>query len=206
MKTGEKTFTTESGSTTTKVRLEGAEFKLTRSDAPEGATDAPHVFTATSDKNGRINFNGLDAGVYTMIETKAPAGFSINTTEVRVEIKADYNTDGTLNQYQIIVGEGTDQKISTYTGQYGENGAMTGIKYESYKRIQLPNSDGEDVGTDLPGDVEDTPSNSYEFINPTLASLPSTGGIGTTIFTIGGCIIMIAAAALFFASRKKSQK
>ena len=37
-----------------------------------------------------------------------------------------------------------------------------------------------------------------------LNALPSTGGIGTTIFTIAGCVIMIAAAGLFFASRKKS--
>ena len=39
-----------------------------------------------------------------------------------------------------------------------------------------------------------------------LASLPSTGGIGTTIFTIGGCAIMIAAAALYFASKRKSEE
>lgn len=39
-----------------------------------------------------------------------------------------------------------------------------------------------------------------------LSSLPSTGGIGTTIFTIGGCAIMVAAAGLFFASRRKSAK
>lgn len=44
------------------------------------------------------------------------------------------------------------------------------------------------------------------FENTKLGSLPSTGGIGTTIFTIGGCAIMIIAAALFFASRRKSSK
>lgn len=42
--------------------------------------------------------------------------------------------------------------------------------------------------------------------NTKLHSLPSTGGIGTTIFTIGGCAIMIAAAALYFASKKKSEE
>lgn len=45
-----------------------------------------------------------------------------------------------------------------------------------------------------------------KFIDTQLSSLPSTGGIGTTIFTIGGCAIMIIAAALFFASRRKSAK
>lgn len=42
--------------------------------------------------------------------------------------------------------------------------------------------------------------------NTKLSKLPSTGGIGTTIFTIGGCVIMIAAAGLFFATRKKAEK
>lgn len=43
-------------------------------------------------------------------------------------------------------------------------------------------------------------------VNLTIGSLPSTGGIGTTIFTIGGCLIMIIAAGLFFASRRKAAK
>lgn len=45
-----------------------------------------------------------------------------------------------------------------------------------------------------------------EMADTKLNALPSTGGIGTTIFTIGGCLIMVAAAALFFANRKKSMK
>lgn len=49
-------------------------------------------------------------------------------------------------------------------------------------------------------------ANPTSMIDTTLSSLPSTGGIGTTIFTIGGCLIMIIAAALFFASRRKNNK
>lgn len=37
-----------------------------------------------------------------------------------------------------------------------------------------------------------------------LSALPSTGGMGTTLFTIAGCVIMISAAGLFFATRKKA--
>lgn len=40
----------------------------------------------------------------------------------------------------------------------------------------------------------------------TVSSLPETGGMGTTLFTIGGCAIMVIAAALYFVNRKKQEK
>lgn len=49
----------------------------------------------------------------------------------------------------------------------------------------------------------DATINMLTVMNTKLIALPSTGGIGTTIFTVAGCGIMIAAAFFFFASRKK---
>ena len=42
--------------------------------------------------------------------------------------------------------------------------------------------------------------------NTTLASLPFTGGMGTTIFTVLGVAIMAMAAALYFATKKNNAK
>lgn len=48
--------------------------------------------------------------------------------------------------------------------------------------------------------------NPYGFKNSKLVNLPSTGGIGTTIFTVAGSLIMIFAVALLFASRRRISK
>lgn len=53
------------------------------------------------------------------------------------------------------------------------------------------------------GELSNTSITGVTIQNTKLAELPGTGGIGTTIFTIGGCVIMIAAAGLYFASRRK---
>ncbi len=43
-------------------------------------------------------------------------------------------------------------------------------------------------------------------VDTKLSALPSTGGIGTTIFTIAGVAIMVLAAGLFFVSRRKNAR
>lgn len=62
----------------------------------------------------------------------------------------------------------------------------------------------EGVTVDVVKDEKDTVAYGNVF-DTKLSSLPSTGGIGTTIFTIGGCVIMVAAAGLYFSTRKKEE-
>ena len=182
LKTGEIVKTElESGEIVEKPsRLPGAEFTLTREDGK--------AYTTVSDENGYLSFTGLDAGTYTLQETKAPEGYSLNDVEIPVVITAVYNENGTLKSYTIKVN---NEATSTYTATYD----ATTKKVTS---IDCTPGDKDNGWSDV--------SDTHEIKNTKLSSLPSTGGIGTTIFTIGGCLIMIVAAGLFFATRKKSAK
>ena len=181
LKTGEVHTETVSGTAVTTTALSGAVFELKSVDrTPE------IVRTATSDALGHLSFTGLDAGKYELREVKAPEGYSLNEAVIPVEITATYNEDGTLNQYVIKVN---NENTSTYVATYEKDKTISNIT-----TTPGHNNDFSDV------------SDTHEIKNTKLTGLPSTGGIGTTIFTIAGCLIMILAAALFFASRRKTSK
>lgn len=91
---------------------------------------------------------------------------------------------------------------------------VKGLDLGTYYFLEVVAPDGYSINTE-PKECEITKDASGDkivvygstYMNDTkLASLPSTGGIGTTIFTIGGCAIMIAAAALYFVNRRKSEE
>ena len=146
--------------------LTGAEFTLTNTE------DTSKVIEGSTDENGNIVFEGLDAGTYTLKETKAPDGYQLSGKEYTVTITPEYDTAGNLTEYTVVIKDGDD-----------EIGKMFYTK---------DNQDGTGTVANI--------------TNTELSSLPSTGGIGTTIFTVGGCAIMIAAAGLYFASRRKESK
>ena len=56
------------------------------------------------------------------------------------------------------------------------------------------------------GVLKDPAINSTDIMNTKLSSLPSTGGMGTYLFTIIGVVVMAGAAGAFFISRRKGSE
>lgn len=147
----------------------GATFTLTN--------NATHKeYQATTGADGALTFKGLDAGTYTLVETVAPDGFTLDPTPHTVVITPTYGENNKLTKLEITID---DEKTSTYEVKYEATGDVT---------------------------VTTNTTTRMDIANTKISALPSTGGIGTTIFTIGGCAIMIVAAGLFFATRRKTQK
>ena len=122
-------------------------------------TDGNYV----SDTDGKIAIKGLEAGTYYLKETKAPAGYSVNTTVYKIKVVAAY------------------QKTNAADAQCG-------------------------MLTEWAIEVDNVAVNSLTIPNTKLASLPSTGGVGTTIFTIVGCAVMVVAGSYLVVSRRKEEK
>lgn len=134
------------------------------------------VLTATSDENGRLKFTGLATGEYELVETKAPEGYALNNEVQNVKIAAEYNENGTLKSYSITIN---DQNTSTYTATYDGKGNIEKV---------------EDV------------TNTSIIKNTKLSQLPSTGGIGTYIFTFVGFTLMAGAIGSHFLFGKKKSR
>lgn len=121
------------------------------------------------------------------------------------------------------VPEGLGQTLTTSNEKGTTYGTVTvkGLKVGDYYFQEVVAPDGYSINTNdvsfkmiatkekntevVNGVVAENPDSIY-MEDSTLAQLPSTGGIGTTIFTIAGCLIMVAAAGLFFASHKRTNK
>ena len=161
--------------------LNGALFALYKSET-DAEADQTRFKEATSKtingQKGQLNFKGLEAGTtYYLREILAPTGYSVNTHIFTVLINATYNTTAGSEEYGQLIGWEV---------------LIDG------NRVALFSANSEGTWT--------MSGNGTDILNTKISSLPSTGGIGTTIFTIGGCAIMIVAAGLFFATRRKTQK
>ena len=137
--------------------LEGAEFQLKQEDTV--------IATGISDKQGLINWavsTGVDLtelnGTYTLVETKAPAGYMVNASGWEVT--------------------------------FDDNGLLTGGKNLADQKVLTVNTTKEN-GIRLT--VE----------NLKLYELPETGGTGIFVYTIGGTLLLMAAALLIYKMKRE---
>lgn len=168
----EKTETKTYSNKTKAHALAGATFELRK-----GSTVIRKV---TTGEDGYIKFDGLDVGTYTLVETAAPSGYVRDTAEHTVEISAVIKHDAVETaedhcEYLTDRLESYSVKVDGTTSTYTfDNG--TQVVTEGDKTTKIGNTEG--------------------------LELPSTGGIGTTIFYVLGGLLVVGAAIVLVARRK----
>ena len=162
--------------------LTGAAFKLEKLiKGEDGAADTWTTVKefAVDGTTTSFTFSGLDDGQYKLTETKTPVGYNtIDPIYFVIEAThgetADVPTLKTLNAYL------TD---------------ANGNKQTEMK-------DGESVNIDL-GTVDLTAGSiTTTVVNKSGSELPSTGGIGTTIFYVLGGVLVLAAVVLLVTKKR----
>lgn len=127
-------------------------------------------------------------------ETKTPINVvKVNDGEYKVALDGEDGATTTL-----VATKGTLKVTGLDEGSYEfqETKAPTGYKVNSENKTFTITADEEKEVTVDAG----------EFVNTKLSSLPSTGGMGTYLFTIIGVVVMAGAAGAFFISRRKGSE
>lgn len=161
-----------------KTPLDGATFELSKKVAKEdGSFDwKPILIWANESDDHTFTFKGLDDGDYRLKETEAPAGYN-PIKDVFFTITAVHTEDN---------GDPALKLTSL-------NGGVTADTESG--EIELATGATEDG---LNGEL------SANVVNKKGVELPSTGGIGTTIFYVVGSVLMLAAAVLLITRKKMS--
>lgn len=126
--------------------------------------------------------------------TKTPISVvKVTNGEYKVALDEEQNATTTL-----VATNGTLKVTGLDEGSYEfkETKAPTGYKVNSENKAFTITADETDEVTVDAGN----------FVNTKLSSLPSTGGMGTYLFTIIGVVVMAGAAGAFFISRRKGSE
>lgn len=189
---------------------------------PNGGNSGDKI---TTDENGRAYIWGLAPGTYYLKETKTLEGYTLQKDLIEVKIgesvefkAADQDHSGTYAQiptenvptyYRLRrSGEYVEiRDLTSYAGEYvnfGSDAIYTKNEAGEYEKVTMyyPVVKASVEVAD-PFGAEDMNVLLKVMNNPTF-DIPLTGGIGTYIFTIGGAMILLAAAGLLLIRRKRS--
>ena len=125
-----------------------------------------------------FEFKGTDAGEYKLVETTVPAGYN-KAADVTFEVKATYDTDA------------ADPKLKSLTVEPATAGFTVSV-------TETKNDEEEVTEITTDGII------SGKVLNQKGSTLPSTGGIGTTIFYVLGAILVIGAGIVLVTRRRMS--
>ncbi len=175
-----------------------------------GAIVETEPVSFTVEKQDSVNGNPLDGAIFTIYKdvvqgTENAVELTVNgTTKYGVVVTTITTGDNGKATYDKLDAEATYYvKETTAPDGYSLNNTV----YQLVGATVTPNSpinEVKDGVTYKKYTYNYTNFNNQVVTDTTLAALPSTGGMGTTLFTIAGCVIMISAAGLFFATRKKA--
>ena len=176
--------------------LKGAIFKLyTTAAAAENEDDAylysNDVFDGevTSDDLGLLKIEGLDVGDYYLKEITAPKGYIRSKKVWHINVSATI-TDKDTTEY--IDGREVTYKVPTL-----ESYSIT-INDDTTSTFTATISGSQVLTSTSKGDI------STSIANTKGVELPSTGGMGTTIFYIIGAVLVIGAGILLVTRRRMS--
>jgi LPXTG-motif cell wall-anchored protein len=167
--------------------------------------------TCTTGEDGIISFYGLAQGTYYMKETNAPQGFLMDTRITEIKITAEYEEEtvpATVENGIKVAGYKVDV-LKSYTVSV-DNVSIYDSTKEIYTSIATSRVNTytfeENEGPTISHVIMPSTYEEGTKVNTKGVELPSTGGMGTTLFYIIGAILIIGAGVLLVTRRRVDGK